>query len=136
MKGEEEIGIRSNVRVEKSRFGPPYRECIMPIYYSDVKPHPLDVVIDAALSSKVLKSRSKTMENGEKIQTFTFGDIRVEGIDEFKKEMSSVQIKDMFEAVVAATKINFDLEVTNYIKSLENEDPAKVTVTEEGDPGA
>lgn len=121
MKGEDEIGIRTNVQIVKSRFGPPYRETIMPIYYTDVKPHPLDVIIDGALACKVVKSRSKKQSNGEIVQTFTYGDIKVEGIDEFKKELNPELIQQMAESAMA-TKLAFDPDVKTYLKSLE-EDP-------------
>lgn len=121
MKGEDEIGIRTNVQIVKSRFGPPYRETVMPIYYSDVKPHPLDTIIDGALSTKIVKSRSKKLSNGEIVQTFTYGDIKVEGIDEFKKELNPELIQQMAEAAMAA-KMAFDPEIKTYLKTLE-EDP-------------
>jgi recombination protein RecA len=123
MKGDDEIGIRTNVHVVKSRFGPPYRETIMPIYYSDVKPHPIDIIIDAALGNKVVKSRSKKQPNGEIIQTFSFGDIRSEGIGEFKKELTPALTKSMV-AQVEAQKFAFGGEVLEYLASLEN-DPTK-----------
>lgn len=132
MKGDDEIGIRTNVRIEKNRFGPPFRETIMPIYYNDVKPHPLDIIIDAALSNKIVKSRSKKMDKGETVQTFTFLDIKVEGIDEFKKELDDDKIKDMAQQILA-TGLTFDGEVTEYLKGLAQEDPT--AVAEEGDPG-
>lgn len=136
MKGDEDIGIRSNVRIEKSRFGPPFRECIMPIYYSDIKPHPLDIIIDAALQSKVVKSRSKTTENGEKIHVFSFSDIKSEGIDVFKNELTPAHIKVMATEVLAQAKIKFDDEIREYIRNLDKDDPAAVDTNTEGDPGA
>lgn len=125
MKGEDEIGIRTNVVVVKNRFGPPHKETIMPIYYSETKPHPLDILIDAALSSRVVKSRSKKQSNGELVQTFTFGEIKVEGIDEFKVELDNDKIKDMFAQIITAAKIKLDPEIHSYIKSLDEDPTAK-----------
>lgn len=125
MKGEDEIGIRTNVVVVKNRFGPPHKETIMPIYYSETKPHPLDILIDAALSSRVVKSRSKKQSNGELVQTFTFGEIKVEGIDEFKVELDNDKIKDMFAQILTAAKIKLDPEIHSYIKSLDEDPTAK-----------
>jgi len=140
MKGEDEIGIRTNAQIVKSRFGPPYRECIMPIYYSDVKPHPLDTIIDAALQVKVVKSRSKKMDNGEALQTFTFGEIKVEGIDEFKKELTTDLIKQMAVDTLALAKVQFDPDIREYLRNLESNDDPAFEVTgdpePEGAPGA
>jgi len=143
MKGDDEIGIRTNVQVVKSRFGPPYREAVMPIYYSDVKPHPLDMIIDAALSAKVAKSRSKKQPNGESLQMFTFGDERFEGIEEFKSWLinNPKKTKEMVELI--KTTIPLGLEVDEYIKTagdvLDTDDSdtdAKVATGAEDDPGA
>lgn len=138
MKGEDEIGIRTNAQVVKSRFGPPYKETIMPIYYTDVKPHPLDVIIDAALSARVVKSRSKRLSTSEIVQTFTFGDIKVEGIDEFKKELDNAKIKEMAK-LIGEAKVSFDGEIQEYLKTLDidvdGEDFAKMDSSED-DPGA
>jgi recombination protein RecA len=137
MKGEEEIGIRANVQIVKSRFGPPYRETIMPIYFSNTKPHPLDMIIDAALSEKIVKSRSKKKSNGEIVQTFSFEDIKTEGIDEFKQALSEAHIKSMF-AGAEASKITFNNDVKEYLASLDDNDPAnpkKAVAVPEGDPG-
>jgi hypothetical protein len=134
MKGEDGIGTRTNIKIDKSRFGRP-GEAIMPIYYSNVKPHPLDVILDAALASKIVKSRSKRTETGELVQTFSFGDIKVEGIDDFKLELTPEYIKDLAKKLTEE-KFNLDQEALTYIKSLDGEDPAESTSgSVEGDPG-
>ena len=125
MKGDEEVGIRTNVQVVKSRFGPPYKETIMPIYFSDAKPHPLDTIIDAALSVKAVASRSKRLDNGEIVQTFKFGDIKVEGIEEFKGQLNKNSIKELARLAIEG-KVLFDGEVQQYLKSLDD-DPTETS---------
>jgi recombination protein RecA len=136
-KGEEDIGIRTNVRIEKSRFGPPFKECIMPIYYGNVLPQPLDSLLDAALASKVLKSRSKSMPNGERVQTFTFGSIKKDGMDEFKKTLDNTIIKKMAELIKTETKTLLEAHVQEYINKLGSDElTSDVPATTETDPGA
>lgn len=132
MLGEDEIGIRTNVQIVKSRFGPPYRETIMPIYYTDVRPHPLDIIIDGALATKVVKSRSKKMSNGENVQTFAFGDIRAEGIDDFKNELTPDFIKSMAQQAMAAKQV-FDPDIMSYLETLDDQDPLSEKNTKKAD---
>jgi recombination protein RecA len=139
MKGEEGIGTRTNVKIDKSRFGKP-GEAIMPIYYSDTPPHPLDVLLDAALSSKIIRSRSKTTETNEIVLTFSFNDLKIEGIDDFKLQLTPEHIKDLAKKVIEE-RINLSQEVVDYVKSLDAEDPTASANTDsaddaEGDPGA
>jgi len=136
-KGEEDIGIRTNVRIEKSRFGPPFKECIMPIYYGNALPQPLDSLLDAALASKVLKSRSKSMPNGERVQTFTFGSIKKDGMDEFKKALDNTIIKKMAELITVETKTLLEAHVQEYINKLgADELTSDAPPVAETDPGA
>jgi hypothetical protein len=67
MKDGEEIGIRSITSIQKSRFGPPYKETMVPIYYGSEKPTELDQLLDFALNSKVIAQRAK-----EGVPRFTF----------------------------------------------------------------
>jgi recombination protein RecA len=67
MKEGEEIGIRSITSIQKSRFGPPYKETMVPIYYGSEKPSPIDQLLDFALNSKVITQRAK-----EGVPRFTF----------------------------------------------------------------
>lgn len=149
MKDGVQIGLRSNVLVEKSRFGPPGEETVMPIYYSaDVKPHPLDVIIDAALSSRVIKSQTR-----DGVQNFRFGEIKCHGIDHLKTEL--IDNPDQTIAVVRQItdqKYEFDTDVKEYIAEIEKglppaakspEEPKAEktlpkhkTIINEGDPGA
>lgn len=137
MKEGEEIGIRSNVQIVKSRFGPPYKEAVMPIYYSNVKPHPLDMMIDAGLQNKFIKSRSKKLDNGDLITTFSFLDIRAEGVDEFKKELDNKKVKELAK-MLEGVKFPFDQESHEYLETLDFGEPKedKVDADTEGDPGA
>jgi recombination protein RecA len=136
-KDGEEIGIRSLVKLAKSRMGPPDREVVIPIYYdANVKAGPLDQLIDAGLSTKLIKSRSKTMDNGDSIQTFTYADIVKDGIDEFKEALEYEHVKSLYEA--AKLKVPFDDEVTKYVTDLGGEEAVMEcdVAAAEGDPGA
>lgn len=133
----EEIGIRSEILVKKNRFGPPYGSTIMPIYYrADLKPHALDVVLDAAIGAKVVSVRlQKNKDNDETTTQFLtfapeengkpmpgFDDLRkVEGIDVFKEKLTPAIIK-LIVAKCQEEKVEFDPDVFDYIKGLE-EDP-------------
>jgi recombination protein RecA len=154
MREGEEIGIRTNVQVVKSRFGPPYRETIMPIYYDDAKPHPLDLILDAALSNKVIRSRSKKQENsgGEIIVTFTYdspqyGQTKADGLDEFKKLLEGKHIVEIAERLSKEFKVAFDIETNEYLKTQttaieggegeeDEEEDGSEDMPPEGDPGA
>lgn len=136
MKGEDEIGIRSNVHIIKSRFGPPHRETILPIYYSDIKPYPLDQLIDAAIETKIIKSRSKKMDNGEPLIHFTLEGHEtlksIPGFDEFKSGLidDPNALKGIFEKLTEL-KIVLATEVHDYIKGLgKSSDPLDVESTD------
>lgn len=140
-KNGDEIGIRSLVKLVKSRMGPPDREVVVPIYYDQsIKPHPLDSIIDAGLAfkgadgKKLIKSRSKRLESGDTIQTFTFKEVFKDGIDEFKNALEYEDIKEIYEAA-KADGVLFDVEVQNYIAEL-GSDPTESADAGEGDPGA
>lgn len=135
-KDGEEIGIRSQVKLVKSRMGPPEKEVIVPIYFDEsVKPHPLDCLIDMALSTKTVKSRSKKQDNGDPIQTFTYEDISCIGIDEFKSELSDDHIKEIYSKIIATGHV-FPDDVIAYIKEIGGDEevslPAEIN---ESDPG-
>ena len=80
----------------------------------------MDTIIDAALSVKAVVSRSKRLDNGEIVQTFKFGDIKVEGIDEFKAQLNKNAIKELARLATEG-KVLFDGEVQQYLKSLDND---------------
>jgi len=135
MKEGEEIGIRSNVLLSKSRFGPPFKEAVMPIYYTNVKPHPLDMMIDASLQNKIIKSRSKKLDNGELVHTFSFSDMRGVGIDEFKENLNPVKIKEMAKLLIAE-KFVIDAECQEYLDGLDLLiSTSASSEAGEGDPG-
>ena len=57
MRENEQIGINSKVKVEKNRFSMPFREAIIPIYYEEYNPTPLDKFVQ--LSRKVNSIRTR-----------------------------------------------------------------------------
>lgn len=139
-KNGEEIGIRSNVRIIKSRMGPPC-DIIIPIYYdSKTKPHPLDSLIDIGLGNKIIKSRSKKTDDGESIQTFTFEDVSVVGIDDFKNALEYEQIKAIFDRA-KALDVPFEADLIQYVEGLggtadvPDEVEKLLEKAPEGDPG-
>lgn len=127
MKDGEEIGIRSMVQVVKSRFGPPFKDTVVPIYYTNEKPHPLDELLNLALAKKVVKCRSKK-EGHESIQFFTldYPDTDtlkgIEGFEDFKSKLDAEHIK--YIAQKLADIIVLTPEIAGYLSSLEA-DPTK-----------
>ena len=77
VKDDKVIGGYSKVKVVKTRFGPPGGECIIPIYYIDYDPEPIDMIFDLARSSKV-KLVKKYKDK------FKYRDIQIEGEEDFK----------------------------------------------------
>lgn len=123
IKDGEEIGIRSNVQVTKSRFGPPLRETVVSFYYTSERPHPLDMILDMALSSKIIKTRTRTKDN-ERVQHFTLDGNEelkgIPGIDTFKYELVQRPdlIKDIVRRLKEETKKTIDPEVAKYADSV------------------
>lgn len=148
-KDGEEIGIRSNVLVKKSRFGPPYKETILSIYYGDDKPHPLDMLIDLAMSNKIIKSRTKkvkgTSKNAEEedVQVFTFEPInkageeiegfdyleKIEGFDAFKAALNLPAYEAMIECLQNVKKEKVDPEILFCVEQLKKEDMDSPSLT-------
>lgn len=134
-----EIGMRTNAYLDKSRFGPANREAILPIYYGSEKPHPIDTIIDAALSARIIKSHSKRDDKNQMIQHFRYGDdIKCIGIDYLKEELidkRDILIKLASEVVKT---VAFQPDVVDYIASLSPKatEPAPAGAGEESDPGA
>ena len=119
MLGEDQIGIRTNVRIEKSRFGAPGKEAIMPIYYTDVRPHPLDLLIDASLSSHVVKSRSTKTDSGEQVQVFSYNGNKFEGIEEFKGMLiDNPDVTKELAAKIKEAKIDLTPEIESYLATM------------------
>ncbi len=58
--GNEQIGINSKVIVKKNRFGMPYKEAIIPIYFEAYSPSPLELFIIFLRKSGVLTIRKGT----------------------------------------------------------------------------
>jgi RecA/RadA recombinase len=131
VKDDEEIGIRSNVLVKKSRFGPPYQEAILPIYYTDEKPYPFDMLLDIALSNKIIKCKSKKDKiTGDRVQFFTlegFSDIDgVMGIDDLKGCLlaNKKALMVIYEHLDKKGKI-LDSDIHLYIQNLNKEEPTE-----------
>ena len=66
----EEIGLRTHVQTIKNRFGPCYKEAMLPLYYGSEKPSPLDQLIDMAMTKKVVKIVTSKDEH-DPTQTFS-----------------------------------------------------------------
>lgn len=127
-KDGEEIGIRSVVRLEKNRFGPPDREMIIPFYYDkSIRPHPLDQIIDLGLANKVLTSRSKKID-GNSVSTFSFpsqGLKGIPGIEELKETFLAQKdlIRELAKELADVKKIGLSLEIREYLENVDNNDP-------------
>jgi len=134
IKDGEEIGIRSNVLIKKSRFGPPYRETILPIYYGAIKPHALDLLLDDAMGCGLIRTRNNKNKAGDSVQTFYVKDSdgkpvegledlnRVEGLDDFKALLTSKKL-NIFVDLMKKQSVVPDPEVIQWLKSRENDDP-------------
>ena len=53
----EQVGIRSKVKIMKNRFGMPFKEAIVPIYYQKYNPSPLELFVDFARKCKAIRLR-------------------------------------------------------------------------------
>lgn len=121
-KGDDEIGIRSALEIIKSRFGPPHKEMVLPIYYrKDVKPYPIDQLLDFAMSNKIIKVRTKKSDSGEPIQHFSFDGVDelkgIPGFDEFKSELlDRREYINLLGDRVKALGVALDPEVIDYLK--------------------
>lgn len=137
MKDGEEIGIRSNVLIKKSRFGPPYRETVIPIYYGGTKPHPIDLLLDDAMGCGIIRTRTNKDKAGNSIQTFYVKDddgkpvkgledmFRVEGIEDFKVKLSTEKLNILI-SMMKEQNIVPDGEVIQWINSKKNDDPLDI----------
>lgn len=115
IKGDEEIGIRCNTLIVKSRFGPPYKETVIPIYYTEEKPHPLDMLLDLGLSNKLIKSRTY---KGETSFSFEPNLIKLSSLDDIKDKMikNECLIKELSEKIEKIRSL--DPDIKSYILSL------------------
>jgi len=55
--GKEVVGVRSNIKIHKNRFGMPYKDAVIPIYYEEYNPTPLDLFVDLARKSQTITVR-------------------------------------------------------------------------------
>ena len=72
-RNKEQIGLESKVKVVKSRFGMPGREAILPIYFEDYDPTPLEIMLDFIRRSSVIKFKKS-------LNTFLFDKLAGETI--------------------------------------------------------
>jgi len=133
VKDGEEIGIRSNVLIKKSRFGPPYKETVVPIYYGDTKPHPFDMLLDDLLGCGLIRCRTGKDKEGDPIQVFFVKDddgkpfeglediVRVEGLEDLKAKLDTKKL-NIFMELLLAKKIVPDPEVTLWLKTKAKDD--------------
>jgi recombination protein RecA len=138
IKDDEEIGIRSNVVIAKSRFGPPLKESVLSIYYdSRVRPHPFDMLIDKALSYKIIKHKSKK-DNEEVITLFSLPGFpsltKIAGLDEFKVDLldDPRAIKYIFDQIIASDQVvdpEIQIFVEQHIGELAKEDKPVIVET-------
>jgi hypothetical protein len=108
----EEIGIRSKVVIKKSRFGPPFKETVIPIYYGEERPQPFDILVDLALSNKIIVTKKKKDD-----LVFSFPPHIVEpcaDMDALKEKLTPLMIADMAEKV--KEKALLDPDVVEFVR--------------------
>jgi recombination protein RecA len=125
VKEGEEIGIRSNIQVVKSRFGPPFREIVLPIYFTADRPKPIELLLDMALTSKVIRCRTK--KRGEdSVQSFSLEGFDklsgVEGLDDFKEKLDVLAIREIAKRL-EDMKIALMPDVRGFVEGLSADDP-------------
>lgn len=125
-KNNEQIGIQSKVKIVKNRFGMPGREAIMPIYYEEYNPKPLDILLDLARKCLVIRMRKGTYYY-DKIAGETINDVLIaihsngripEFAEEFekyaiKKEVSYSDIPEIVELLNIMKKNEFSIGAIN-----------------------
>jgi len=125
MRDGEDIGIRSIIQVVKSRFGPPFRETILPIYYTDERPKPIELLLDIALTSKVIRCRTKK-RGEENVQSFTLEGFDrlsgVEGLDEFREKLDVRAIREIAKRI-EDMKIAMSPDIRGFVDGLKENDP-------------
>lgn len=63
--GKEQIGINSKVTVKKNRFGMPYKTAVIPIYFEEYNPSPLEVFVNFARKCQAITTRTGTYYFGK-----------------------------------------------------------------------
>jgi recombination protein RecA len=125
VKDGQEIGIRSVIQVVKSRFGPPFRETILPIYYTEERPKPIELLIDLALVSKVIRCRTKK-KGEDSIQSFTLEGFErlsgIEGLDEFRDRLDVAAIREVAKRL-EDMKIAMTPDIRGFVDGLNENDP-------------
>jgi len=121
MSNGEGIGLRSNVQIVKNRFGPPYKECVVPIYYIGKKPDALEQLIDLAMSTKVIKTKRNKSENEgeEDEQTFSLFGEHYEDFDSLKAALiDDTEIVDKIVEAIKEKNIDIPVDIVDHIKSV------------------
>jgi recombination protein RecA len=115
MKEGAQIGVRSNTKLEKTRFGPPGTEAVISIYFTNEKAHPIDQLIDVALSKKLIKCRTV-----DQVQQFSYDELRgVRGMDDFREQLTDDILLRLFNDVQGTGTV-LDPEVVEYIKIMKD----------------
>jgi recombination protein RecA len=116
IRDDDEIGMRSKVFIAKSRFGAPYKETLVPIYFGTEKPHPLDLLIDEALSQKVISSRTSKKDNITKLTMKP--EFKSVPMDEFKAMLDS----DLVRAIAARLQevVILEPDVQHYVDTVDD----------------
>lgn len=115
VKDDEEIGMRSKVFITKSRFGAPYKETIVPIYYGMEKPCALDLLIDQAISNKVMTART-TKKDGITRVTMK-SDFKNLPLDELRSSMTPDLVRTIADRL--SEVIVLDPDVQKYVDTVD-----------------
>ena len=102
----EEIGIRTKVVIKKSRFGPPFKETVIPIYYGEERPQPFDILVDLALSNKIIVTKKKKEDI---LFSFPPHIDPVSTMDELKEKLTPKMIAEMLEKVKEKALVDPDV---------------------------
>lgn len=127
MKGGEQIGLRANISVAKTRFSPPGWETVLPIYYSkDAKPLPLDMLLDLGMRTKLIRCRTRndvcyfTLDGSKEIKS-------IAGFDEFKYELTADpnNIRELARRITEEKGKPLDGDVRRYVETIDEEHPTE-----------
>jgi recombination protein RecA len=112
-RNKEQIGLESKVKVVKSRFGMPGREAILPIYFEDYEPTPLEIMLDFIRRSSVIKFKKS-------LNTFLFDKLAGETIKDVLIAIHSNGRMEEFAKrfIEAANKKNIKFEESPEVMAL------------------
>jgi len=115
----EQIGVRSNTKNVKGRFGIPQQETVLPIYFSDEKPYGIDQLLDLALSRKIIRTRTE-----DEVEYFSWGEIKkIQGFDKMRSLIleEGANVKALAEQV-KAKGATLSAEVVQYLNDLDGDE--------------